>query len=82
MLKKVMPLVAVILLSACAHGMSGTCTHCAGKTCQCAAGACACGEKCSCPDCAAKKAEKEKMGGDCPKCREAERYLENKRYND
>lgn len=82
MLKKIIPLAAVILLSACAHGMSGTCTKCAEGQCKCAhaSGDCAGHEKCA--HCAEKaKAENEAMGSDCPKCAEAKRYYEAKRYN-
>lgn len=81
MLKKIIPLFAVVLLAACAHG-PGTCTKCPDGGCKCAQSTCKCAEgNCKCADgkCAEKKNESKKS--DCPKCRESERMDEEKRYN-
>lgn len=80
MMKKIMPLVAALFLSACAYG-TGTCTKCPQGSCQCAQGACTCATgDCKCADGKCAEAKK-KADSDCPKCRESERYEENKRYN-
>jgi hypothetical protein len=62
--------------------MNGTCAKCAEGQCKCAQKVCTCAQGEKCAHCAEKaKAEKESMGSDCPKCAEAKRYYEAKRYN-
>lgn len=78
MLKKIIPLFAVVLLAACAHG---PCQGNAGAPCKCAGqSTCQCKEAGKCTHCA-EKAKAEKKEGDCPKCRESERLDEERRYN-
>lgn len=77
MLKKIIPLAAIVLLSACAHQ---PCAGNGGAPCKCAGqSTCQCKEVGKCTHCAEK--EKEAKKGDCPKCRESERLDEERRYN-
>lgn len=79
MLKRIIPLAAVVLLSACAHYQS-PCQGNAGAPCKCTGQAtCQCKEAGKCTHCAEKAKEVEKPG--CSKCREAERLDEQRRYN-
>ena len=60
MIKKILPMMAVVMLAACAHTPAGG-PICPKEKCQCAQ--CKCGEKCQC----AKKDHDAKEKGTCMK---------------